>query len=64
MTTHKNKTKTREIEPLFECQNCGWKGPEEDLKKYIHHIQDRVAPGEPMPAGECPKCGALCHERG
>jgi len=47
---------------MFRCQNCtaGYDfligmNPIKDLKK-------RVAPGEPMPAGECVKCGALCHE--
>lgn len=42
-----------------ECQDCGatWR---DDRLKEIHHIFARVAPGEPMPSGECPACGALC----
>ncbi len=44
-----------------ECQNCGWRGAEERLEP-IEDIFQRVDPGEPMPAGECPECGALCHE--
>lgn len=42
------------------CQNCDWRGPDEDLRP-IHDVTARVAPGEPMPSGECPTCGALCH---
>jgi predicted RNA-binding Zn-ribbon protein involved in translation (DUF1610 family) len=43
-----------------KCQNCGWTGPQAKCKE-IKHLTQRVAVGEPMPAGECPKCGALCH---
>ena len=50
-----------EIPPRSACQNCDWTGPEEALDP-IKDIHQRVAPGEPMPSGECPKCGALCHE--
>lgn len=28
------------------------------IKKY----SERVADGEPVPSGECPECGCLCHE--
>lgn len=45
---------------LSECQNCSKTWADDELKTYIHHIQDRVEPGEPMPSGECPECGALC----
>lgn len=44
---------------LCQCQNCDWRGPESDCKE-IKHLNERVASGEPMPCGECPKCGALC----
>jgi predicted RNA-binding Zn-ribbon protein involved in translation (DUF1610 family) len=51
-------------QPVFECQNCEWTGPEEMLGSLpMQGIFERVAPGEPFPAGECPECGALCHER-
>lgn len=40
------------------CENCGWRGPEVDLKEPVD-IMERVAPGEIMPAGECPQCGCL-----
>lgn len=46
---------------VYACQNCEWEGPEENLVVPIPHLEERVAPGERMPAGECPVCGALCH---
>jgi hypothetical protein len=45
------------------CQNCDWTGSV-DLLEPIKHLAERVAAGEPMPLGECPKCGALCHGEG
>src|SRR3990167_2422848 len=42
-----------------ECQNCGKAWNVDDLLP-IRDIYERVAAGEPMPAGECPDCGALC----
>jgi hypothetical protein len=41
------------------CQDCDWRGPDEDLRE-IKDLHQRVEPGEPMPSGECPACGALC----
>lgn len=46
---------------LAACQNCDWTGSEIYVKTDIPHLSERVAPGEPMPLGECPECGALCH---
>ena len=53
---------------ILHCQNCDWEGTEEELGKTlteIHHLWDRVAPGEITPYGECPNedCGGMCHER-
>ncbi len=42
------------------CQDCDWRGSEELLDP-IEDIFLRVSPGEPMPAGQCPDCGALAH---
>jgi hypothetical protein len=47
-------------ENLSECQNCGESWHIDHLKD-AQDLAQRVAPGEPMPAGECPACGALCH---
>jgi hypothetical protein len=44
----------------YACQNCEWRGEAGSLLD-IKDLEQRVAPGEPMPAGECPKCGCLCH---
>jgi len=43
-----------------QCQNCDWSGPVHDAEP-VHDIWSRVAPGETMPAGDCPECGALVH---
>jgi hypothetical protein len=43
-----------------ECEDCGWQGSRSALKP-IRDLHERVAPGEAMPAGECPQCGALAH---
>lgn len=45
---------------LHECQNCGMRWAEDDLR-VVRHLTMRVLPGEPMPSGECPVCGAVCH---
>ncbi len=44
------------------CQNCQQVWKEGELKE-IRRLHERVAPGEPMPSGECPveDCGAVCH---
>jgi len=47
--------------PICKCQNCGSLFEESSLKP-IEHLFERVAPGEVMPNGECPKCGAVCHQ--
>lgn len=45
---------------MVECQNCRWRGSADDCGP-VKGIWERVAPGEPMPWGECPACGSLCH---
>ena len=48
----------------IECGNCGKVADEEELAKVFPDIPDlteRIAPGEPVPLGECPACGALVH---
>lgn len=43
------------------CQNCDWVGNDEDTLP-IDDLEMRVSPGEIVPVGECPKCGALCQQ--
>lgn len=43
-----------------ECQNCLRVWNDEDLDP-VKDLEVRVLPGEPVPSGECPDCGALCH---
>ncbi len=45
---------------MHKCQSCIWVGPETRLGD-IKDLLKRVRPGEIMPSGECPHCGALCH---
>ena len=49
----------------LECESCGWEGADGEQKplEEVRHLWERVAPGELMPHGECPKCGCLVHER-
>ena len=47
-----------------ECVNCGKVSDEKDLTHVFPNIPDlteRISPGEPVPFGECPGCGALVH---
>lgn len=43
----------------YHCQNCDWAGPEESLAPFAD-IAERLEPGDTIPAGECPECGACC----
>ena len=43
-----------------QCSDCEAILDVSDLGE-IKGIEQRVAPSEDMPAGECPHCGALCH---
>lgn len=45
---------------VSECQNCQMVWADKVLKD-VRDLTQRVAPGEPMPSGECPSCGAVCH---
>jgi len=42
------------------CDNCEWTGLANDLLP-ISNFDQRVPPGELVPAGECPECGCLAH---
>jgi len=43
-----------------KCENCGKLWDEDDLDP-IEDLYERVFPGEVMPYGQCPECGAVCH---
>ena len=45
----------------YACQNCPFTTTDRDQLRTVADIHQRVEPGEPMPAGECTECGALCH---
>lgn len=42
------------------CQDCEWTGKAQELEE-ITDIQERIFPGEIVPAGQCPECGACAH---
>lgn len=44
---------------IVECANCHWKGNETQTKEIQDFWERAPDAGEEMPAGECPKCGAL-----
>lgn len=47
-----------------ECQNCDWTGTVAELGCQLEEVPDlfeRIDIGEIVPAGECPRCGALAH---
>ena len=43
--------------PTATCQYCAWNGPADQCGP-LKNAWERVEPGTPMPAGECPKCSA------
>ena len=43
--------------PTATCQYCGWNGPA-DRCGPLKNAWERIAPGDVMPAGECPECNA------
>ena len=47
---------------LHRCQNCDATLKNDEIVQDIRDLHQRVSPGEPCPSGECPHCGALCHE--
>jgi hypothetical protein len=51
----------REAENLSVCQNCRKTFASDQLEEITHGFWERVSPGEIVPSGECPRCGALCH---
>ena len=57
----RRRFRKEEEEELFECQNCGDLWTEKELNE-VQDVLQRVAPGEKMPYGECPDCGAVCHK--
>ncbi len=45
----------------YRCQDCEQEWGLDELHE-VRHLSQRVEIGEVMPAGQCPDCGALCHE--
>lgn len=43
------------------CASCNWEGPADECDGY-RDFWSRAQPGEIIPHGDCPKCGAFCYE--
>lgn len=43
------------------CDNCDWRGLLSAVCPVVSDLEQRTMPGEEVPAGECPECGALAH---
>lgn len=43
---------------VYNCEDCDWKGVIGQMG-LIQDVEDRVAVGELMAAGQCPECGSL-----
>ena len=54
------RLETVPLSDVAACQSCDWRGMRSNLKE-IKNVFQRVKASEPMPAGECPDCGALAH---
>ena len=46
----------------YRCENCDSVWQFDQLQPIVD-IEQRIAPGETVPGGQCPdpECGALCH---
>ncbi|APH74132.1 hypothetical protein [Aquibium oceanicum] len=42
------------------CDDCGETHRADELDM-VTDIEERISPGEIVPAGQCPSCGALAH---
>lgn len=43
-----------------KCSDCDWTGESQALDM-VSDIEQRIYPGETVPAGQCPECGACAH---
>lgn len=47
------------------CENCGWQGDDDDdgftRLSMCHGLDERLTPGQEVPAGQCPECQCFCY---
>jgi len=48
-------------EEKCSCGNCNWADHPIDDAEPINHPEQRLTPGDPIPVGQCPSCGALVY---
>jgi hypothetical protein len=53
----------RDSQELSRCQACNRLYVDEGMVplKKLKNLLERITPGEQVPSGECPDCGAFCH---
>ena len=44
---------------IYECPGCGARLDSGSLVYPVPEVEEKILPGERMPAGECPECGEL-----
>lgn len=45
------------------CGNCDKSFNDIPGLSQVHYLAERLTPGNEVPSGECPECGALCYRR-
>lgn len=59
MTT--NQTSMSDNHDYVACPSCNWKGRTDQLSE-AQDLLERLDPGDTVPEGQCPECGALVCE--
>src|SRR5215475_4876883 len=54
-----NVSEISKPEGWSKCNNCEWEGIPETGLSEVPDLLERIEPGEIVPSGECPECGAL-----
>lgn len=49
------------MEKRYRCNNCEKTWYNDEVLLWIKGFFERTEPGNEIPAGECPECGALCY---
>lgn len=47
---------------LYRCNNCDFQTDEHEAFPDVENLRQRLEPGDIMPSGQCPECGAFVHE--
>lgn len=53
-------TDARSTFELYRCANCGKVHSDQTMVHEVRRLTERICPGDVVPEGECPDCGAFC----